>query len=398
MRHYQFEKNTGLSAQWMLFLFILKVLAGVANMYIHFVMYVKNDVGFYHAQALQDLSMLSSDPVMFFKNWLFNWGSLQNAVDFTSHEAYLFYKDIGVQIHTKYMVLANIFSFGNPYVNVQFYNIIFFIGQLYLYKSFYIQQPQKKWQLVIVIFLIPSVLFWNSGIHKDGWILAAFGFIFYSFYQFLKTRNRTYIVYFLLSCLLLLIVRYFYFISLFPLLLLWGITYHKERKWVYYFVAFCVSFFLFFNIQKGIPALNPMKMVQTRQAEFLNQIGYSDMRTPILKNNISSYIQNLPTAIDHIFFHPKLSTENPWKYNVSALDNYLILLILLVSLIYLKKNNLQNSMYISLLFFAISMYVFIGYTIPNCGALVRYKSEFTVLLLAVMISMSEIPFLRIESN
>ncbi len=363
-------------------------------MYIHFVWYVKNDVGFYHAQALQDLSQLQTNPKVFFMNWLFNWGSLKNAVDVTSHESYLFYKDIGVQIHTKYMVLANIFSLGNPYVNVQFYNFLFFIGQLYLYKTFYIQQPEKKWQYVLVIFLIPSVLFWNSGIHKDGWVLAAFGFIFYSFYYYIQIAKRSYLIAFLFSCLLLLIVRYFYFISLLPLLFLWYYTNKKQKKAYYYLGTFILTFILFFNVQKVIPSINPMKVVQNRQAEFLNQIGYSDMQTPILENNIKSYFKNLPTALDHIFFNPSFSFNNPFKYNISALDNYLILFILIFSFFFIKAKYFQNSMYISIFLFALSMYIFIGYTIPNCGALVRYKSEFTVLLLASVISLSNIPFLK----
>ena len=46
-------------------------------------------------------------------------------------------------------------------------------------------------------------------------------------------------------------------------------------------------------------------------------------------------------------------------------------------------------MVLSIFFFAFSMYIFIGYTIPNCGALVRYKSEFTVLLLACFVALSD---------
>jgi hypothetical protein len=40
------------------------------------------------------------------------------------------------------------------------------------------------------------------------------------------------------------------------------------------------------------------------------------------------------------------------------------------------------------------MYLFIGYTIPNCGALVRYKSEFTALLIPALVALSEVPFLK----
>lgn len=358
-------------------------------MYIHFVTYITNDIGFYHFQALNDLKILQTEPLIFFKEWLLNWGSLQNATELTTHKSYLFWKDIGVQLHTKYMILANIFSFGSPYVNVIFYNIIFFIGQLYLYKTFYLQQPQKKWTLLFVIFLVPSVLFWCSGIHKDGWVLAALGLIVYSMNQLLQKIKIKYVVGFIFGCLLLFVVRYFYMITLAPLLILWWFTNKRKNKLVYYLGVFLLTLIVFFNIQKAIPEINPMKMVQNRQAEFLGNIGYSDLSTPKIENNFRSYISNLPTAIDHVFSQPKLSFQNQKKYNASAFDNYLILFIIFISVFFFKKKEANSSMYISLLFYALSMYLFIGYTIPNCGALVRYKSEFTVVLLATLVSMSE---------
>ena len=50
--------------------------------------------------------------------------------------------------------------------------------------------------------------------------------------------------------------------------------------------------------------------------------------------------------------------------------------------------------YFIVLLFALSMYIFIGYTIPNAGALVRYKSEFTILLLASLVALSEVKWLN----
>jgi hypothetical protein len=46
------------------------------------------------------------------------------------------------------------------------------------------------------------------------------------------------------------------------------------------------------------------------------------------------------------------------------------------------------------IFFGATVYLFIGYTIPNSGALVRYKSEFTVVLLSALVGLSEVPFLK----
>ena len=118
------------------------------------------------------------------------------------------------------------------------------------------------------------------------------------------------------------------------------------------------------------------------------------MKTARLENHFRSYIENLPLAVNHVLLQPTYSTTSPLKYKISALDNYWVLLILLVLLFYFKRKNGKEAMFLSLIFYAVSIYLFIGYTIPNCGALVRYKSEFTVLLLASLAGFSEIPALN----
>ena len=134
-----------------------------------------------------------------------------------------------------------------------------------------------------------------------------------------------------------------------------------------------------------------MQMIQNRQAEFFGYIGYSDMQTPRLENTFESYCNNLPTALNHIFLRPYISPNSSLKYNITSVDNFIVLGFIVVFLISFKRKNLSNAMFIAVLCYALSIYLFIGYTIPNCGALVRYKSEFTVLLLASLAGLSELP-------
>ncbi|MBK9300317.1 MAG: hypothetical protein IPN14_06840 [Bacteroidetes bacterium] len=149
-------------------------------------------------------------------------------------------------------------------------------------------------------FFIPSVLFWCSGIHKDGWVLAAFGAIVYSMNGYLHHRTYKYLLGLVVSLFFLFIVRYFYMITLLPVLLLWAFTYSRKNKLRYFAMALLLTSLVFFNIHRVIPALNPMKMIQSRQHEFFGYIGYSDMKTPKLENHFNSYLQNLPSALNHV--------------------------------------------------------------------------------------------------
>jgi len=137
-----------------------------------------------------------------------------------------------------------------------------------------------------------------------------------------------------------------------------------------------------------------MEIIVAKQHAFFSMWGYSDMQTPILENTFSSFVINLPSACDHIFLRPYVSATNPLKYQLAAVDTLFVVGLIMLFMLFIKRKNMQELFYVMLLFFAFSMYLFIGYTIPNCGALVRYKSEFTALLIPALVALSEVPFLK----
>ncbi len=123
----------------------------------------------------------------------------------------VFYNHLGTLVLMKFMTLANILSFGHQYVNVIFFNVVFLSGQLALYKAFYLQDKENKWWYVGCIFWLPSVLFWCSGINKDGFMLFSIGLLVYSTYRYLSSKKASWILAILVSMLLVFVTRYFYF-------------------------------------------------------------------------------------------------------------------------------------------------------------------------------------------
>lgn len=392
---YKLNRNTGFSSYFIIALFGFKVLAGCINLYLYNNVFKFSDVSFFHWQSIGELKKFHLNPSAFLYEWLFNWGDYKGRLNFFNHENSPYWSNLGSLFHSKFMLLSNIFSLGNIYVNVIFYNIAFFIGQLLLYKSFYQFQPHKKWLLVAVIFFTPSVLFWCSGIHKDGWILMALGFICYYTIQFNKNRKLKNLLIIILSIFLVFIIRYFYVLCLLPAYLIWICTFNSNKgKVVLFGLTYAIIILLFFTIQYIFPSINPMQMVANRQHEFMNLDAFSDLAAPLLEPTLLSYFKNLPYALYHVLFIPTFHFSDSLRFQLASLDSILIVAILFISIIFIKKQHLSNSYYLFLLFFTVSVYLFIGYTIPNSGALVRYKSEFTALLLPSLISLSEIPFLK----
>lgn len=368
------------------------------NLQVHYNDFVTNDVGFYHIQSLKDLSVLQHEPTKFLQNWLFKWGDASGRMNLFKPENMSFWSSIGMQFHYKYMTLSNIFSMGSIHVNVIFYNLLYFAGQLALYKTVYRIQPEKKLWFLVSIFLIPSVLFWCSGIHKDGLILAAVGFVFYFLHRFLTQHRKLDILYVLLFLIMLSTVRYFYVLIILPGLFGWVVFHQKQQQFLKFCILYILAIFVLFNIDQLLPAIQPLQLISNKQSDFKRAIGYSDMRTPDLLPTWSSYVKNFPIALQHIFLQPSFSWQAPIKYQLAALDAIVVLALIILFAVHVRRNTSKQTssqaIFYTMLFIGISVYIFIGYTIPNCGALVRYKSEFTVLLLTGLIGLSDIPTVK----
>jgi hypothetical protein len=279
-------------------------------------------------------------------------------------------------------------------VNVILFNVIYFIGQLYFYKTLYLNAPHKKYFFLVVVFLIPSVVFWCSGIHKDGIILSCIGFISYFMYQYLSTKNSLLLIASTLFLSLLFVTRYFYLLCILLPLMLWVFTHKSKYKLLIFSISYLIAFVILFNISQLFPAIKPLELILNRQKDFINLIGYSDMKTPILENNFISYVKNFPTALNHILLKPSFHYNDYFKYKISAIDSWFVCSLIILFSVFIKRKNLNNGLFLFLLFFGATVYLFIGYTIPNAGALVRYKSEFTVVLLSALVGLSEVPFLK----
>lgn len=391
---FKLNKNTGLPSILLIIIFGVKVVASSVNLYFHNNILSHSDVSFFHWQSIGELQTFKTNPKAFLNEWLFNWGEAEGRLNFFKRENNPFWSNLGSLFHGKFMVLSNILSFGHIYVNVIFYNVFFFWGQLLLYKTFYQLQPQKKWLYLVSIFFIPSVLFWCSGIHKDGWILTAIGFICYFGLKYKNTFSIQALLIVLINLCLLFIIRYFYFLCFLPPLFLWIFSKYTHQKMRFFLLSYVLFFTLFFTLQYIFPSLDPMQIVANKQSDFLTLSGFTDIYLPKLENSFWSYIQCLPYALYHILLLPNFSIHDPIRYQIAALDSYLIFITILVAFRFIKKTHLNTSYYLFLLFFSISIYLFIGFTIPNEGALVRYKSEFTALLIPTLIALSEIPFLK----
>ncbi|MGZ3904777.1 MAG: hypothetical protein ACXVC6_13835 [Bacteroidia bacterium] len=133
--------------------------------------------------------------------------------------------------------LVMIFSQGNYNVHTVFMCFTGLFGLTALYKSFANYFAGKEKILFAALFLIPSVIFWSSGVLKEGILMFAMGVLFYTFMNALIAKKNILrnIILMLISIFLITINKNYLLYALVPALFCYYIVYRFKIKQVFIF-------------------------------------------------------------------------------------------------------------------------------------------------------------------
>jgi hypothetical protein len=283
------------------------------------------------------------------------------------------------------MAVFDLFSFGNYYVNVIFYSFLSLFGPMAVYRVMKDVFPKEKVPLLIAIFLVPSFLYWTSGLHKEGLIFVGLSLIIYHFYFSIKQRRftATRILMILVGFALMLILRNFLILPLLSPLVAWLLCYKTRWKpLVVFSTVFALFLLSFFTSKYLVPGLDlPQSVVQKRQ-DFIDLQGHSSVEVNQLKPTFISFLQNAPQAFSLSLLRPYPSDVRHLLSLAAALETAAILLFFLVFVFWRKKGMDLSPLLLFCFFFSVAVLFMIGYSVNNLGAIVRYRCIVFPLLLA----------------
>lgn len=384
----KFFVRSGLSSPQLVIIFFLKVMAGIFYGWVG--IYYGNhaqmvDTWSFHYSSIQEYNLLFKNPHEYLVN-LFR-DPYEGGVSkfFDSENSY--WNDLKGNFFIKVLSIFNIFSFGHYYTNIIFYSFISMFGPIAIYRVMTDVYPGKKWQSLIAVFLLPSFLYWASGLHKEGLIFLGFSLVIFNFYYALKRKKFTgnNIILILLGLLLVLILRNFLIIIFIPALIAWFFASRLSRKPLTVFgicyVCFVVVFFTakFLNSNLDFP-----QTVVTKQKEFVALHGNSSVPMQKLEPTFSSFIVNTPQAVALSILRPYPSDVKHLLSLAAAVETDVLLFLFLIFLLWRRKNGKapQSSIFIYFcIFLSLSVLITIGYAVNNLGAIVRYRSIVLPLLL-----------------
>ena len=161
--------------------------------------------------------------------------------------------------------------------------------------------------MLIATFLIPSFLYWASGLHKEGLIFTGIALIVYHFYFGFKDRrftiNRILII--LLGFALILILRNFLIVTLIPPIIAWILSEKLRFRPLYVYGITTVLFVIIFFSAKYIhPKLDFAQATVTKQGEFLDLGGGSAVEVSRLEPDFKSFVSHTPQALSLSIIRP----------------------------------------------------------------------------------------------
>lgn len=384
----------GVSPLHLALFFLLKVAAGILLTLVYTYYYTdaaKSDIYRYFNDSVVISKLLFQAPVHWAKIMLGIDMYSQETFSYLVHTHYFDHPEGDIATRNKLIIrlssLFNILSYYNIYINTLLFNFISFIGLVALLKAMQRYFTGDVRWLYIPLFLLPSMVFWSSGLLKEQLLFTFVGFYIY----IVCTYNNYFAI--LLSTLLLIMVFYVKPSVAFCLFTAWlflpvpGLS--NKKRWigisvaVTSFAAFAVSFNWHYDV---------CSMFLSKRNEFvtlaLAENAGSTLDNTVYELSCGNLLSLIPSALLNTVLRPFIWSRGSAFQWAFALENLLFLALVLYLIVRYFKLPQGSVAMVALFCFSFAMlnYLIIGLTIPIMGAIVHYRvMSAPFLLLAVLL-------------
>ena len=367
----------------------MKVIAGSILWYIYTYYYTErstSDAFRFFDDAKVVHQALFEDPVSYFKllfGYDLNDPSLQKYIlrtfNWEKEYNYFLYNDSRTMI--RFNTVCMLFSFGNYHVHTIIMSMLSFIGSIYLFKTFYTFLSDKKYLLMLGVFCVPSVVFYTSGVLKEGILIAGIGFFFYAIFNLTKSYKKPkYWLLFFLSIFILMTMKIYVLFCLVPAVVYYVSSQKilKSKSLVLFLLFNVIVFTGLLIISEIRPDWDIFYLLYKKKDDFthvaMQYEAGSFITTPDLWPNPISFLRYIPFAVYTVIMRPYLWESGSALIKFAAIENILLLISMIVPFFVWKQKSPEEKRIIYfLLLFILYLYILVGFTTPVLGALSRYK-------------------------
>lgn len=394
LKKWKFIHSTGIKTQTIYLLFGVKVLFGFALFWVYNYYYLNTNTAdifkyFEDAKVLKHYIYKDSpaDYLKFIVGFHIDTPATQEAILHTKHWVKLVEinalndNQTIIRMHGLLLFITN----GYFHIHTLIFCFISFIGCIFLFKTIKALFPLENGKLIIGIFLIPSVLFWSSGVLKESILIFGIGLFVYHWWKVIYKQGKYLLSIPLIigSLYLIMILKSYVIIAMTPSLFAWFIIHRTKTKFyipIFFIINAAYVIFLF-KSHDFLTSFNFMEHLMFKQNDFINVAtemhAQSKIELPILDGTYSSLLTNIPNAIYNVFCQPEMSRITNALMLFSFLENLFIISLIGVMIFFFKNPSKEQRLFIWFCFFYILLLsILIGLVVPISGAIVRYKIPF----------------------
>lgn len=374
-----------------------KLIGGISFGLIYFYHYHGGDTIGYFYSALPFSKLFKTNPTAFFQV-IFSDNTIENLQYFTRETgypyAYLYYDDRSYML-LRLIAPISIISFDSYLITTVTVASISYIGVWRCYQTFLRYFPKLQTELAIAFLFMPSCIFWGSSILKDTFSFAAVCWYLHCFDNivFRKRDRFSSFIALAVSVWLILALKPYIFMAIFPISLLW-MSYNRLARFrnalVKYIllpavmvVLFGLSFYVIsslggqlgkFSLENALGTITTIQDDMKRSEQYGN--NYFDIGE--LEADWASVLSKFPVAVNATLFRPYIWECNNLVMVLAGLENLFILGLTLTVLFRARILGVvplitRNPVVLLCMAFSLVYGFLTGISTPNFGALVRFK-------------------------
>lgn len=281
-----------------------------------------------------------------------------------------------------FMARFNAFLFfvsgGSYYTHSIIYGFLSFTGLYAMYKFCKALAPAKSSLFAIALFLVPSIVFWGAGIHKEAFAHLCLGFGLYGSYLFAKTKNYKYVLLVVAALILMYYIRNYVVMLMLPAAL--GYYLSIKGNWNIistYIAVYSVGILATWMVNSLVSETGLIYRIVGMQNEFISGGGRSVINEKPMVPTLYGLIQFAPRAAVNAFFRPFFQDCYKALTWFSFVELYLMYTVMILYSLKSKIEKDLNLKKIGIFFiiFAVTYFIFLGYLVNTFGAMVRYKAS-----------------------
>ncbi len=404
-----FRNVPGISPLWLIIFFSLKVLAGSLLIIVYTWYYedpLTADVYKYFHDGAIMFTALKDNPADYFR--------MLTGIDAAAPQLAEYYEEMNFwfrpwdspvyndnRLVIRFNAFAFLFSFGHIFVHNVFINFLSFTGLVALYKFLvrYVDREKLPW-LVPGVFLFPSLLFWGSGILKEGLLLWALGCWMLALDTLITLRKplfQTSVIGIVFTIMLVLLKPYTLIFWL-PCITAFYLSrnFRPVKLHLSYIGAIVLLVAGGFGLTMLFSSYDLLQVIAGKQNDFINQSLVHDagsmLHARYLQPELGMMIVEFVRGLFNTLLRPHLLEAYSIVTLIAAFENAFIVLMLLYMIwkFDLKKLNSSGIQWAGF-WFVILFMGFVGMVSPAHGGLVRYKIPALPFLWLFFVQMTRLP-------